>query len=141
MKKSLQVFLGLFGVTAIFIASLHIVLGPQAIPGSIPVNATMDSEDRFYATLFAAYGVALLWCIKDIERKSTVVYFLALTFLMGGLARLVSVAAVGPPDTFFIAMTVLELLIPCFLAFMQSRIAKDTDAQRGAAPDRIASER
>ena len=57
MKKSLQVFLGLFGITAIFIASLHIVLGPSAIPGSIPVNATMDSEDRFYATLFAAYGV------------------------------------------------------------------------------------
>ena len=141
MKKSLQVFLGLFGITAIFIASLHIVLGPPAIPGSIPVNATMDSEDRFYATLFAAYGVALLWCIKDIERKSTVVYFLALTFFIGGLARLVSVAAVGPPDTFFIAMTVLELLIPFFMAFMQSRIAKDTDAQRGAAPDRIASER
>ena len=141
MKKSLQVFLGLCGMTAIFIASLHIVLGPQAIPGSIPVNATMDSEDRFFATLFAAYGVALLWCIKDIERKSTVVYFLALTFFIGGLARLVSMAAVGPPDTFFIAMTVLELLIPFFMAFMQSRIAKDTDAQRGAAPDRIASER
>lgn len=128
MKKSLQVFLGLFGIAAIFIASLHIVLGPQAIPGSIPVNATMDSEDRFYATLFAAYGVALLWCIKDIERKSMVVYLLALTFLVGGLARLVSMAAVGPPDTFFIAMTVLELLIPFFMAFMQSRIAKDTDA-------------
>ncbi len=141
MKKSLQVFLGLFGITAIFIASLHIVLGPPAIPGSIPVNATMDSEDRFYATLFAAYGVALLWCIKDIERKSTVVYSLALTFLVGGLARLVSMGAVGPPDTFFIAMTVLELLIPFFMAFMQSRISKDTDAQRGAAPDRIASER
>ncbi len=141
MKKSLQVLLGLFGITAIFIASLHIVLGPQATPGSIPVNATMDSEDRFYATLFAAYGVALLWCIKDIERKSTVVYFLALTFFIGGLARLVSMAAVGPPDTFFIAMTVLELLIPFFMGFMQSRISKDTDAQRGAAPDRIASER
>ena len=141
MKKSLQVFLGLFGITAIFIASLHIVLGPAAIPGSIPVNATMDSEDRFYATLFAAYGVALLWCIPKIERKSAVVYFLAFTFFIGGLARLVSMAAVGPPNTFFIAMTVLELLIPFFMAFMQSRIAKDTDAQRGAASDRIASER
>jgi hypothetical protein len=51
MKKVLQIFLGLFGVTAIFIASLHIVLGPLAIPESVPVNATMDSEDRFYATL------------------------------------------------------------------------------------------
>jgi len=139
MKKSLQVFLGLFGITAIVIASLHIVLGPLAIPGSIPVNATMDSEDRFYATLFAAYGVALLWCIKDIERKSMVVYFLALTFFIGGLARLVSIAAVGLPNTFFIAMTVIELLIPFFMAFTQSRISKKADAQQSAAPDRIAS--
>src|SRR6266545_639084 len=69
MKKPFQVFLGLFGGTAILIASLHVVLGPSAIPGSIPVNATMDSEDRFYATLFAAYGVALLWCIGGIERR------------------------------------------------------------------------
>lgn len=124
MKKSLQVFLGLFGITAILIASLHIVLGPSAIPGSIPVNPTMDSEDRFYATLFAAYGVALLWCIKDTEYKSKVVYFLALTFFIGGLARLVSIAAVGLPNTFFIAMTVLELLIPFFMVFAQSRISR-----------------
>lgn len=128
MKKSLQAFLGLFGMTAILIASLHIVLGPSAIPGSIPVNPTMDSEDRFYATLFAAYGVALLWCIKDVERKSAFVYFLALTFFIGGLARLVSMAAVGLPNTFFIVMTVLELLIPFFMAFMQSRISRAANA-------------
>jgi hypothetical protein len=130
MKKVLQVFLGLFGMAAIVIASLHVVLGPLAIPGGLYVNATMDSEDRFYATLFLAYGAALLWCIKDIERKSRVVYFLALTFFIGGLARLVSMAAVGLPNTFFMAMTVLELLIPLAMAFMQSRISKT-----GAAPE------
>ena len=124
MKRAFQVFIGLFGVSAIAIAALHIVLGPAAIPGSIPVNATMDSEDRFYATLFAAYGVALLWSIKDIERKSMVVYFLALTFFVGGLARLVSMATVGLPNAFFVVMTALELLIPFFMAFMQSRIAR-----------------
>jgi Domain of unknown function (DUF4345) len=127
-KKFQQVFLGLFGVVVILIASLHIVLGPAAIPGSIPVNATMDSEDRFYATLFAAYGVALLCCIKDIERKRTLVQFLALTFFIGGLARLASIAAVGLPNTFFIAMTVLELLIPPFIVFMQWRISTAANA-------------
>jgi hypothetical protein len=136
IKKTFQVFVGLFGTTAILIASLHVVLGPSAIPGSMSVNATMDSEDRFYATLFAAYGVALLWCIKDIERKSMVVYFLAATFFVGGLARLVSVAAVGLPNTFFIAMTLLELLIPVFMAFMQSRVAKAANAQQDAAAGR-----
>ena len=136
IRKTYQLFLGLFGIAAILIALLHVVLGPSAIPGSVSVNATMDSEDRFYATLFAAYGVALLWCIKDIERKSIVVYFLTATFFAGGLARLVSVAAVGLPNTFFIAMTVLELLIPLFMVFIQSRIAKAANGQQGAAADR-----
>lgn len=122
MKKTLQYVLGLFGITAIAIAMLHIVLGPAAIPGSIPVNATMDSEDRFYATLFAAYGVALLWCIKDIEHKRHPILFLAITFFIGGLARFISILAVGLPNTFFITMTVLELLIPALILFLQSRI-------------------
>jgi len=130
MKKSFQIFLGLFGVTAIVIAALHIVFGPKAIPGSVSVNATMDSEDRFYAVLFGAYGVALLWCIKDIERKSAIVYVLALTFFAGGLARLVSVASVGFPNTFFIVMTGLELLIPFMMVFLQSRISRSSQAHR-----------
>ncbi len=129
MRKSSQAFLGLFGVTTILIASLHMVLGPSAIPGAVPVNATMDSEDRFYATLFAAYGVALLWCIRDIERKSMVVYVLALVFFVGGLARLVSMAAVGLPNNFFIAMTTLELLIPFVMALLQWRVSKTANSQ------------
>ena len=123
-RRALQVFFVVFGVVDIVIALLHIGLGPSAIPGSVPVNATMDSEDRFYATLFLAYGVAILWCVKDIERKSTVVYCLLATFFVGGLARLVSIAAVGLPNTFFVAMTTLELLIPPLAAAAQHRISR-----------------
>ncbi len=126
MRKSLQILLGLFGLTVIGISLLHIVVGPSAIPGSVPVNATMDSEDRFYATLFLAFGIALLWCIQAVETKSKVVYFLMLTFLAGGFARLVSMAAVGLPNDFFIAMTVLELLLPFVLGYLQYRVSAGT---------------
>jgi hypothetical protein len=123
MRKTLQALLALFGVVDIAIALAHIVIGPASIPGSVPVNATMDSEDRFYAVLFAAYGVALLWCVRDIERKSAVVYFLMATFFVGGLARLVSIATVGLPNAFFIAMTIVELVLPLLFAWMQKRVA------------------
>ena len=126
MKRSFQAFLAVFGVTAILIASSHIVLGPSAIPGSVPVNSTMDSEDRFYATLFAAYGMALIWCAVEVERKSLFVYFLAATFFAGGLARLLSLVAVGPPNAFFFTMMILELVIPVFMVVMQARISRAT---------------
>jgi hypothetical protein len=122
MRKALQVLLALFGVVDIAIALAHIFVGPASSPGSIPVNATMDSEDRFYAVLFAAYGAAILWCVRDIERKSAVVYFLMATFFVGGLARLISIAAVGLPNTFFIALTIVELVLPLLLAWMMKRV-------------------
>jgi hypothetical protein len=111
-RKILQWILRIGGGAAVAIALVHITLGPRAIPGSVPVNATMDSEDRFYATLFLAYGVALLWCVREVERKSQVVGFLAATLFAGGVARLISMVAVGLPNAFFMAMTALELLLP-----------------------------
>jgi hypothetical protein len=123
MRKTLQVILSVGGAAAIFISLLHIVFGPESIPGSVPVNATMDSEDRFYATLFTAYGAALLWCVRDVERKGLYVKLLALVFFVGGLARIVSMLAVGLPNTFFIAMTILELVIPIVIVFLNSRVS------------------
>ena len=35
VHKTYQMFMGLFGVTVIFIAMLHILYGPSVIPGSI----------------------------------------------------------------------------------------------------------
>jgi hypothetical protein len=122
MEKAFQAFLVLFGGVAILISLVHIVFGPASIPGSVPVNATMDSEDRFYAVLFGAFGVALIWCAKDIHAKSLFVYFLAVTFFIGGLARLISVAVVGLPNNLFIFLTVLELIIPIYMVFTQYKI-------------------
>ncbi len=134
MRRTLQVLLALFGATAIFISLLHIVLGPAAIPGSIPVNTTMDSEDRFYATLFLAYGATLLWCVREVEHKARIVYFLMLTFFVGGLARIVSMLVVGLPNTFFIVMTVLELSLPIILAYMQFHISSPSQRFQPTPP-------
>jgi len=102
---------------------LHIALGPRAIPGAVAVNTTMDSEDRFYAIFFLAYGAALLWCSADVERKTGMVLFLSAVFFVGGLTRLLSMAIVGPPNPFFLVMTALELLVPVVIVGVQRRIA------------------
>lgn len=121
MRKVLQVSLGVLGSAAVVISLMHVALGPAAIPGSIPVNATMDSEDRFYATMFLAFGVALLSCVPRIERKAGRAYFLMTVFFLGGVARLISLFFVGPPHSFFILMTAIELTIPLMLAYLIHR--------------------
>jgi hypothetical protein len=123
MRKVLQALLAVGGATAIFISLLHIVIGPACIPGSVRVNATMDSEDRFYATIFLAYGASVLWCSKNVEQKTEPIRLLALIFFMGGLARIISAVFVGPPHQFFIAMTALELVFPLLLVWLASRVS------------------
>ena len=133
VRKALQIILALFGGTVVLISLLHIVVGPSSIPGAVPVNATMDSEDRFYATIFGAYGAALLWCVRGTERKAAHVKLLALVFFVGGVARLVSMVAVGVPHPFFVAMTGVELGMPLLLGWMAGRVAAPEGASRGPA--------
>ena len=111
-QRLLRWFLTVFGIVCVGIALTHIALGPSSIPGSVPVNATMDSEDRFYASLFLGFGLAHIWAARDLSSRKRVVLALQATFFVGGLARIVSWLAVGPPIQLFIFLGALELLIP-----------------------------
>lgn len=105
----------LFGMVCVGIALAHILIGPAAIPGAIPVNPTMDSEDRFYATLFLGFGVAHVWAARHLRERRHVVLALQGVFFAGGVARIVSWVSVGPPVALFVFLGSLELLIPPLL--------------------------
>ncbi len=112
MRRLLSAVVALFGAVCVAIGSAHIAFGPSSIPGSVPVNATMDSEDRFYATLFVGFGAALIWCSRSLYTRGTPFLWLLVTFFAGGLARLVSAAQVGLPNGLFQFLTGVELILP-----------------------------
>jgi hypothetical protein len=91
VKLALRIILLVGGVTAVLIALGHIAFGTAWIPGAGPVNATLDSEDRFYAAMFLGFGAALLWCAQSIEQRGNVIRFLLAIFFLGGCARVISV--------------------------------------------------
>ena len=72
----------------------------------------MDSEDRFYATLFLGFGLAHIWAAQDLVRRGSAVLALQAVFFAGGVARIISLIAVGPPIALFVFLGALELLIP-----------------------------
>jgi len=133
-RKLLQGLLALGGTAAVGIALLHIVLGPASIPGSVPVNATMDSEDRFYATLLLAYGLAVLECVRDVDRRAHRIKLLALVFLGGFVARVISAAVVGLPHPFFIVRAALELVLPLVITWLATRVHPPFVADGRSAP-------
>ena len=111
--------IAVFGVVCCGIALAHIALGPSAIPGAEPVNATMDSEDRFYATLFLGFGLALAWISRDVACRGGALLALLVTFFASGVARVISAIAVGLPNDLFIFLTGVELALPPLLWWWQ----------------------
>jgi len=121
MKALLKGFVLLFGAVCMVIALVHIGYGPASIPGSVPVNATMDSEDRFYATLFLGFGAANIWCAQDLGTRAVTFRALMLVFFIGGIARLISVLQVGLPSPLFVFLGSLELAIPPIVLWARAK--------------------
>lgn len=121
MQAALRAFVVVFGLVCAAIGMTHVVLGPSSIPGSIPVNATMDSEDRFYATLFVGFGLTLIWCAMDLGARRGPFLWLLIVFFASGLSRIVSMTQVGLPHALFVILTVVELGMPIALWFWLRR--------------------
>jgi hypothetical protein len=116
MIQVLRVLAFALGAACLLIGIGHVVVGPDIIRGGVPVNATMDSEDRFFGALFAAFGLAWLWCAADLAARRNVALCLSAAFFAGGLARLVSMVAAGWPDELYIALAGVELFLPILFA-------------------------
>ncbi len=115
MKAALAWLVQLFGAVCTIIGMAHIAIGPAAIPGGVVTNATMDSEDRFYATLFVGFGLAMIWCGRDLVTRARLFHCLLAIFFAGGIARLVSIAQVGLPNALLQLLTAVELILPVLL--------------------------
>lgn len=106
------------GVVILAIALTHVIFGPTSIPGSVPVNATMDSEDRFYATIFGGYGFAALWAAQAVAERRKIIVFLMYLLIAGGFARLISLAIVGLPHPLFLFLTAVEFILPAIMLLL-----------------------
>ncbi|GAA1982687.1 hypothetical protein GCM10009718_19900 [Isoptericola halotolerans] len=122
MKRALIVVLALLGTVSVASGLSGILLGPEFAPGGGPTTASVDSEYRFTNAFWLAGGIALWWSLRRPgERASTTRVVLAVAFL-GGLARLVSVAAVGWPHPVFVGTLALELVVVPVIVWWHVRV-------------------
>ena len=84
----------------------------------------MAGEDRFFAGLLLCWGIALLWCARDVQHKRGYVDLLAAAFVVGVIGRLLAVLLDGTPHPFYVAMLVLELVLPPLMVVVARRVAE-----------------
>jgi hypothetical protein len=100
------------GVACVAIGVLHLATGSGSVPGEGSAGPTVDSRERFYGAIFLGYGLAWIRVARMRPIPARAVRWLAGIFLLSGVGRLISIAVVGPPHWFQIALTVLEVGLP-----------------------------
>lgn len=112
MRTMTKWWLTVFGAVCVGIALAHLLFGTSTIIGGGSVNATIDSDMRFYALLFVGFGAGFIWAAQDMDARAGAVNVLGALFFIGGLARLLAWAATGEPNWFYVLMIPVELIIP-----------------------------
>ncbi|MFJ9606854.1 DUF4345 domain-containing protein [Kitasatospora sp. NPDC101176] len=132
MARVLRVLGWTMGVACVAIGFYHLLAGNAAIPGEEDAGATVDSFGRFMGAIFAGYGAAWLWAVRQSPVPARAVRWLTAVFLLGGLGRVLSIAVAGWPDGFQVVLMVVELgLSPVYFLL--------ADADERAAAARVRS--
>jgi len=105
------------------LAGLHTVTaGGRSILGQPPANPAVESELRFYAAFYVAYGLLLLRIAPAADRDARAVRAAAAAVFLGGLARAGGWRAAGRPNTLQQLLVMIELGGPPAIVAWQARI-------------------
>ncbi|MGQ5262007.1 DUF4345 domain-containing protein [Micromonospora sp. ZYX-F-536] len=130
-KRGLQVVLAILASVAVASGLYGVLAGPTALPGSGPVDATVDSEYRFTNAFWLVAGMVVWWAIPRVQQATAVLRVALGAAFLGGLARLLAAAVSGWPHPIFLGALGVELVVVPTVLLWQARVANA--ARRGAS--------
>ncbi|NIZ91673.1 DUF4345 domain-containing protein [Kineococcus rubinsiae] len=110
-RRALVVVVGLLGAVPVGTGLLGVVGGLTIGPGPADAVRYFDSEYRFLNAVWVLVGLLLWWSLRRPGERALVTRLVLASFVLGGVARLVSVVATGWPATVFSAALAVELLL------------------------------
>lgn len=135
-RRALQITVALACIVPLVAGSAGVVAGPSMV-GAIAQGANPDLEShfRYLSGLLLGIGFAFAAAIPAIERRSQLFLVLSGLVVIGGVARLAAVLAVGPPSVPHQLALVMELIVVPALCTWQLRVARlwkrSFDSQHG----------
>jgi len=125
-RLTLQILTGLMGLATVGLGAMQLSFGirsPLYASAGLPEFPILDSNLRFFGGLGLGLGLILLWVVPSIERQTVLFRAVWICALLGGVGRLVSLAAVGSPSRLLLLFTVLEVTGAPFFIYWQHRVA------------------
>jgi Domain of unknown function (DUF4345) len=128
--------LRLAGIACGLAGLCHLLLGVDGdwivgVGPAVPINPSLDSQNRFYGTAFILYG-ALLWIgASDMRRYALVLKLVFGMMLVAGMARGLAVLAHGWPSPQILFLWSTEVILPPVMGlWLRQTLASDDRANR-----------
>jgi hypothetical protein len=116
----LQAVVALLCLIPLSTAGLGILRGAEWL-AQVPVRPDLDSHFRYLSGIFLGMAFGFASCVPGIERQGARFRLLGMMVVIGGLARLWSLLALGPPSTGHLVGLCVELgAVPLVLLWQRS---------------------
>jgi hypothetical protein len=125
-------FLRLMALACVIPVILHGFFGVSGdwiigAPVAHPIDASLDSQNRFYGVAFGIYA-ALLWVsARDIRRHAGLLKILFAGMFVAGCARIPALILYGLPSPHILFLMATEILFPPILLFGLKRHLATTE--------------
>ncbi|MGA3002383.1 MAG: DUF4345 domain-containing protein [Acetobacteraceae bacterium] len=123
-KRLLQIVVAVGSLVPICAGAAGMVSGPRFLGSTIAGSVDLDSHFRYLSGLLLAIGVGFVSTIPRIETHGDRFRILTGIVVIGGIGRLVSLYAIGPPSLVMLTALVMELIVTPGLAVWQYRVAR-----------------
>ncbi len=124
-KRLLQAATALACLVPLSMGVLSVVRSAAVLKGvAPPLPVDLDSHFRYLSGLLLGTGLVFLACLPRIERRRPVFLALGAIILVGGLARLLSLAQLGWPSFGHRFGLVMELVVVPLIVLWQGRVAR-----------------
>lgn len=123
-KRILQAVVAVACLVPLSVGGESILRGPGFLghPPAIPTD--LDSHFRYISGIFFGVGIAFATCIPGLEAKGPRFRLLGALVVCGGLSRVVSLIAVGPPSFGHLFGFCMELGVVPLLMLWQASFAQ-----------------
>lgn len=119
----MQIVVGIACLVPLSAGSSGVLKGAEWLAHA-PVVVDLDSHFRYISGIFLGVGFAFVSCIPAIETKGARLRLLVAFVVLGGIARLLSLAEVGPPGSGMQFGLVMELAVTPLIAVWQASLAR-----------------
>jgi len=127
-RRILQIVLAALGIVAVVAGAGQVLFGAAFTPHPGNFSANLDSEMRFFAVWYVLIGILLVRASKDVESPGWTLRAVMATLFVAGCTRILSWATVGPPDTRFVVLMVIELVLPLIVTPWQISVERAGEA-------------